>query len=57
MGESASPNPAVKQLRIVVTAPPPSSKGELSIAVHVVQDTAASLACKSKFLQVPEIYL
>lgn len=46
VGESAAQNAAVKQLRIVVAAPPPTPGGELMVSVHVIQDTAASLACE-----------
>ncbi|KAB7499242.1 Netrin receptor UNC5B, partial [Armadillidium nasatum] len=48
VGESMGPNPAVKQLRVVVTAPPPTTNGDLMIRIHIIQDTAASLACVSQ---------
>ena len=46
VGESAAQSAAVKQLRVVVASPPPSPGGELTVVVYIIQDTAASLACK-----------
>ena len=46
VGESAAQSAAVKQLRVLVSAPAPTPSGEITVVVHVVQDTAASQACK-----------
>ena len=43
VGESAASNSAVKQLRIIASAPPPALDGRLKITVNVTQDTAAHM--------------
>ena len=42
VGESAGSNAAVKHVKVVVTAPPPSL-GTLAVTLHVLQDTTAAL--------------
>lgn len=46
VGESAVSNAAVKQVKVVTAAPPPTPAGTLTVAVHIIQDTAAALACE-----------
>ena len=46
VGESAGSNSAVKQVKIVVSAPPPSASGVLNVSLHVIQDTSAALTGK-----------
>lgn len=46
VGESAGSNAAVKQVKVVTSAPPPTPTGTLTVTLHVMQDTSAALACK-----------
>ncbi|CAL4079276.1 unnamed protein product [Meganyctiphanes norvegica] len=43
VGESASSSSAVKQVKVVATAPPPSADGMLQVTVNIMQDTQAAL--------------
>ncbi|CAL4105766.1 unnamed protein product [Meganyctiphanes norvegica] len=43
IGESAGSNAAVKQVKVVAAAPPPSPDGTLQVTVHVMQDTQAAM--------------
>ncbi|KAK8377238.1 hypothetical protein O3P69_013704 [Scylla paramamosain] len=45
VGESAGSNAAVKQVKVVTSAPPPTPAGTLTVTLHVMQDTSAALAC------------
>ncbi|KAK4297833.1 hypothetical protein Pmani_029784 [Petrolisthes manimaculis] len=45
VGESAGSSAAVKQVRVVAAAPPPTPAGTLTVTLHVIQHTAAALAC------------
>ena len=47
VGESAGSNSAVKQIKVVVAAPPPSSSGILNVSLHVIPDTSAALTGNS----------
>ncbi|XP_069999606.1 netrin receptor UNC5C isoform X2 [Penaeus vannamei] len=44
VGESAGSNAAVKQVKVVAAAPPPTPSGTLTVTIHVMQDTTAALA-------------
>lgn len=44
VGESAGSNAAVKQVKVVTAAPPPTPSGTLTVTLHVMQDTSAALA-------------
>lgn len=46
VGESAGSNAAVKQVKVVAAAPPPTPSGTLTVTIHVMQDTTAALACE-----------
>lgn len=43
VGESAGSNSAVKQLKVVAAAPPPTNSGVLTVTLHIIQDTMAEL--------------
>ncbi|CAL4058639.1 unnamed protein product, partial [Meganyctiphanes norvegica] len=43
IGESAGSNAAVKQVKVVAAAPPPSPDGTLQVTLHVMQDTQAAM--------------
>ena len=42
VGESQGSNAAVKQAKLVITAPPPSL-GTLQVTLHVLQDTQSAI--------------
>ncbi|KAG7176925.1 Netrin receptor UNC5C-like, partial [Homarus americanus] len=44
VGESAGSNAAVKQVKVVTAAPPPTPSGTLTVTLHVMHDTSAALA-------------
>lgn len=46
VGESAGSNAAVKQVKVVTSAPPPTPAGTLTVTLHVMHDTSAALACE-----------
>ncbi|XP_068223501.1 uncharacterized protein [Palaemon carinicauda] len=43
VGESAGSNSAVKQLKVVAAAPPPTNSGVLTVTLHIIHDTMAEL--------------
>ncbi|XP_047737990.1 netrin receptor UNC5C [Hyalella azteca] len=43
VGESAASSSAVKLVRVVASAPPPAADGQLTITLHVIQNTTAHL--------------
>ena len=47
IGESAASSSAVKQIRVAASAPPPTPDGNLTVSLHVIQDTRAHLKCES----------
>ena len=57
VGESAGSNAAVKQVKVVTSAPPPTPAGTLTVTLHVMQDTSAALACKSILCPVCNTFL
>ncbi|XP_066944513.1 LOW QUALITY PROTEIN: netrin receptor UNC5B-like [Macrobrachium rosenbergii] len=44
VGESAGSNAAVKQLKVVAAAPPPTASGALNVSISITHDTTAGLA-------------
>lgn len=50
VGESAGSNAAVKQVKVVAAAPPPTPSGTLTVTIHVMQDTTAALASELQCL-------
>ncbi|KAA0195589.1 hypothetical protein HAZT_HAZT004273 [Hyalella azteca] len=46
VGESAASSSAVKLVRVVASAPPPAADGQLTITLHVIQNTTAHLKCE-----------
>ncbi|KAK7084089.1 Netrin receptor unc5c [Halocaridina rubra] len=43
VGESAGSNAAVKQLKLIAAAPPPTSSGALNVSISITHDTTAGL--------------
>ena len=57
VGESAGSNAAVKQVKVVTSAPPPTPAGTLTVTLHVMHDTSAALSCKYIFVGSNNIFL